>query len=257
MRRDFTRYLDLYTMDGQVRDVRDVVQYLANTTPGVPKLPFAELAARGIIRVDDSAGPAWDGEASPYHDEIAASVRHKRPYETLTGRQQFYIDHEWFLEFDEALPTHKPWLEVAGFPIRFLMGHARHGVHSMWRDDPFLLSLQRGEPDIYVNPDDASERGVEDGELIRVFNTAGEFVAQAHVSAGIQPGMVFMYHGWDPMMFPSRQNFSAVISTAGLIKPTSMAGDYGHLGHRVLQFAPNQTYRDFTCDYERWKGERA
>ena len=66
--------------------------------------------------------------------------------------------------------------------------------------------------------------------------------------------MVFMYHGWDPMMFEGRENFSAVISTAGLIKPTSMAGDYGHLGYRVLQFAPNQTYRDFTCEFEKWDG---
>ena len=50
------------------------------------------------------------------------------------------------------------------------MGHARHGIHSMWRDDSFLLSLQRGEPDIYVNPDDAAKRGVKDGDLIRTFS---------------------------------------------------------------------------------------
>ncbi len=25
-----------------------------------------------------------------------------------------------------------------------LMGHARHGIHSMWRDDSLLYSLQRG-----------------------------------------------------------------------------------------------------------------
>jgi nitrate reductase alpha subunit len=87
--------------------------------------------------------------------------------------------------------------------------------------------------------------------MIRVFNPAGEFFALAHVSAGIQPGMVFMYHGWDPMMFRGGKNFSAVIPTAGLIKPTSMAGDYGHLGYRPLAFAPNQTYRDFTCNFEK------
>jgi len=257
VRRDFTKYHQLYTMDGEVGSVKDVVQYLINTTPGVPKMSFDELAARGIVRVDDSGETTWDGEGAPYHSEIARSVRDKRPYETLTARQQYYIDHEWFLDFDEALPGHKEWLKIEGHPIRFLMGHARHGVHSMWRDDAFLLGLQRGEPDVYVNPDDAVARGIADGDALRVFNTAGEFVAQAHVSAGIQPGMIFMYHGWDPMMFENRQNFSAVISTAGLIKPTSMAGDYGHLGHHVLQFAPNQTYRDFTCDYELWRGAEA
>jgi nitrate reductase alpha subunit len=160
------------------------------------------------------------------------------------------VDHEWFLAADEALPGHKEPLSLKGHPLRFMMGHARHGIHSMWRDDPLLLSLQRGEPDIYVSPDDAAARGVADGDLIRVFNPAGEFRAQAHVSSAIQPGMLFMYHGWDPMMFRDRQNFGAVICTAGLIKPTTMAGDYGHLGYRPLAFAPNQTYKDFTCDFE-------
>ena len=38
-----------------------------------------------------------------------------------------------------------------------------------------FLSLQRGEPDIYVNPDDAKNRGVQDGDMIRARYTAGEF----------------------------------------------------------------------------------
>ncbi len=63
------------------------------------------------------------------------------------------------------------------------MGHVRHGIHSMWTDDAFLLNLRRGEPDVYVNPDDAAARGVMDGDLIRVFNNLGSFIAMAHVSA--------------------------------------------------------------------------
>ena len=132
-----------------------------------------------------------------------------------------------------------------------MMGHARHGIHSTWRDDSLLLSLQRGEPDIYINPNDADSRGVNDGDMVRIYNSAGEFFAMAHVSSGIQPGMLFMYHGWDPKMFKDQKNFGEVIPTGGLIKPTSMAGDYGHLGYRPLAFAPNQTYKDFTCDFEK------
>ncbi len=39
----------------------------------------------------------------------------------------------------------------------------------------FSLSLQRGEPDVYVNPDDAQNKGVIDGDLIKVFSIAGSF----------------------------------------------------------------------------------
>ncbi len=250
-RRDPQSYYDLYTMDGRIRDVRDVCQFIINTTPGIPKISFEEAARQGIVRLDGSETTQWADERSPYHSDIIRSVHEKKPYETFTSRQQFYIDHEWFLKYDEALPGHKEPLSNKGYPLRMMMGHARHGIHSMWRDDPLMISLQRGAPDIYINPDDAAARGVRDNDKIKVFNDFGHFFALAHISAGIQPGMMFMYHGWDPMMFENRQNFSAVISTAGLIKPTSMAGDWGHLGYKPLAFAPNQTYKDFTCDFKK------
>lgn len=251
VQRDYRRCLELYTMNGKIKSAKDVCQYIIDTTPGIPKIPFAELAEKGVVRVNGSERTTWDDKETTYHSEVFESVRDKVPYQTVSGRQSFYIDHEWFLEFDEALPAHKKPLHNEGYPLRMMMGHARHGIHSMWRDDSFLLSLQRGEPDIYINPDDAAERDVKDGDTVRIFNDAGEFFAMAHLSAGIQPSMLFMYHGWDPMMFRNRQNFGAVISTAGLIKPTSMAGGYGQIGYKPARFSPNQTYKDFTCDFEK------
>ena len=135
-----------------------------------------------MVRVDGSDNTMWDNEDSPYHTEVVKSVREKHPYETFTGRQQFYIDHEWFIEFEETLPTYKEPLSIKDFPMRMMMGHARHGIHSMWRDDSLLLSLQRGEPDIYINPDDAKERDVLDGDMVRIFNIAGEFFFFFYVS---------------------------------------------------------------------------
>ena len=215
-------------------------------------MSFAELAARGIIRVDHSDSTAWEHKDSPYHHEIVESVREKKPYETFTGRQQFYIDHEWFIKFDEALPAHRAPLENKGFPLRMLMGHARHSIHSMWRDDPLLLSLQRGEPDVYVNPQDAGgARRRRRRPHPHLQSRRASSSPRPTSAAGMQPGMIFSYHGWDPMQYRTGENFSAVVCTAGLIKPTTMAGDYGHLGYRALAYAPNQTYRDFTCDFAR------
>ena len=251
VRRDYTKTLELYTMGGRVKNSKDVAQFIINSSHGIPKISFEELSVKGIVKVNGVNNTMWDNEESPFHSEIVRSVVNKHPYETITGRQQFYIDHKWFIEFDEVLPTYKPPLSIKGYPLRMMMGHARHGIHSMWRDDSLLLSLQRGEPDIYVNPEDAEERNVSDGDTIRIFNSAGEFFAMSHVSSGIQPGMLFMYHGWDPKLFHNEKNFGEVIPTAGLIKPTSMAGDYGHLGYQPLAFAPNQTYKDFTCDFEK------
>ncbi len=248
---DYSKVHELFSMGGRIRNTRDIAQFLIDNSAGVPKISFDELASRGFVRGEDSAGVQF-GKNSPYSYHVLASVRDKQPYATLTGRQQFYFDHEWFLAEGEALPVYKAPLALEGYPLRLTMGHARHGVHSMWRDDNLLVSLQRGEPDVFVNPDDAAARGVVDGDLIRVFNSFGSFVAMAHVSSSMQPAQMFMYHGWDPMMFRGRQNFSGVIPTGGLLKPTSLVGGYGHIGYRTPDYVPNQTYHDHTCDFEKY-----
>ncbi len=249
--RDFKQFHTLYTKNGTVKSTEDILNFMIPLNEGLPQVPFEEMARHGIMKTNDAEDVIY-GEHSAYHDTIIRSTRDKKPYKTLTGRQQFYIDHDWFLEEGEALPGYREPLEVAGYPLRMLMGHARHGIHSMWRDDPLLVSLQRGEPDIYVNPDDAASRGVEDGDLLRAFNSFGSFIAMAHVTSAMQPGMTFMYHGWDPMMFRGRKNFGAVIPTSGLIKPTSVAFGYGHIAYRSLAFEPNLTIADFTMDFEKY-----
>ena len=255
--RDFARYHDLYTMNGQIRDTKDLIQFLIDRDRGVPKVSFDEMRARGLMRNDDTDRVVY-GRDAPYGSVMIRAVEYKEPYPTLTGRQQFYVDHEWFLAEDEQLPGHRDPLRLAGYPLQMLMGHLRHGIHSMWTDDALLLSLRRGEPDIYVSPQDAGERGVRDGELIRVFNSLGSFVAMANVTSGMQPGMVYMYHGWDPMLFRGgRQNFSAVIASAALIKPTSLVSGYGHITYRPLAFEPNSTFQDFTCNFEPYAEARA
>lgn len=250
--RDFTRYHALFTMGGKITDTKDVIQFLIDRDPGVPKVSFDVMRSSGLMRNEDSEG-VIHGPNSPYGSVMLRAVRDLEPYPTLTGRQQFYIDQAWFMAEDEQLPRHKDPMRVDGFPLQMIMGHLRHGIHSMWTDDALLLSLRRGEPDIYVSPQDAKSRGVADGQLIRVFNTLGSFVAMAHVTPGMQPGCVFMYHGWDPVMFRGgRENFGAVVASAALIKPTSLVSGYGHITYRPLAFEPNSTFQDFSCDFVKY-----
>ena len=249
--RDYSLAYEQYTMGGRLMQDSDAVEYLLENSLGAPKVKFDELARQGMMRGDDCDDVQF-GPASPFSYRTLASTKNKKPYKTITGRQQFYLDEATFLAEGEQLPMYKSPLSNPGYDIRLTMGHARHGVHSLWRDDSLLLSLQRGEPDIYVNPDDAASRGVEDGDLIRVFNGLGDFVAMAHVSSSMQPKQMFMYHGWDPMLFRDRKNFNSVIPTAGLLKPVQMVGGYGQLNHRAPESVPNQTYGDSTVDFEKY-----
>ena len=248
---DYRNLHQIFTLNGQIGSSRDIAQFLIDNSDGMPKISFEELARRGFVRGDDSEGAQF-GKKSPYSYQTLASTRDKQPYATLTGRQQFYFDHDWFLQEGEALPVYVAPFALDGYPLRLTMGHARHSVHSLYREDPLLLSLQRGEPDIHVNPGDARLRGVKDGDLVRTFNSLGSFVAMARVTAAIPSGSMFMFHGWDPMMFEGRQNFGAAIPTAALLKPTSLVSQYGHINFNPHDYAPNQTYHDYTVEFERY-----
>ena len=87
-----------------------------------------------MIRTDDADGVQF-GPNSSFSYYVLERTRGKKPYDTLTGRQQFYFDHDWFLQEGEALPEHREPLAIDGYGLRLTMGHARHGVHSMYRDD--------------------------------------------------------------------------------------------------------------------------
>jgi anaerobic selenocysteine-containing dehydrogenase len=53
----------------------------------------------------------------------------------------------------------------------------------------------QGRPAALIHPDDAEERGIADGGLVRVFNDRGEFVVRATVSEDVAPGVVMASMG--------------------------------------------------------------
>ena len=48
----------------------------------------------------------------------------------------------------------------------------------------------QGEQAVTIHPDDAAERGIVDGQYVRVWNDRGQFVALADVSDAIATGVV-------------------------------------------------------------------
>ncbi len=155
-------------------------------------------------------------------------IRDKEPWPTITGRQQFYIDQEWFLEVGEELALHKEPPQAGGpYPLHLIGGHTRWSMHSIWRATAPLLRLQRGEPLAFISEADARERGIVDHDQIRVFNDIGEFILRAAVSPAVQPGVVICYHAWESFQFPGGAVQNDV--SASPMKPTNMVGDYGQL----------------------------
>jgi DMSO reductase family type II enzyme molybdopterin subunit len=100
----------------------------------------------------------------------------KLPYPTLTRRAQFYIEHPWFLEAGEGLPTHKENPKMGGdYPFALTSGHNRWSIHSMNITNRMLLQTHRGRPHLVMSPVDAEGRGIVDGKRCGCTTTQGSF----------------------------------------------------------------------------------
>lgn len=69
-------------------------------------------------------------------------------------------------------------------------------VHSKYRHTPWLSQFMP-EPLVFMSPEDAEDRGIADGDSIRVFNQLGEVHVKAGVSNIMRPGIVEFHHGWE------------------------------------------------------------
>jgi len=248
--RDLATVYDQWSFDGRFSWHDDVapLQYIVSNSSQTKGVTWEEAVKQGAVRIRDigmyGPGTAVCSDFDP-HETIYPSqwfVEQKEPWPTLTGRQQFYLDHPWFLRADEALPRHKDPPEQGGsFPLRLTGGHTRWSIHAIWRDHGHMLRLQRGEPVVYMNDRDAATRGLRDHDRARVFNDLGEFEASIKTSPIVQPGQVITYHAWEPYQFRSWQSSQNVIPSP--IKPLHLVGDYGHLQHRMYYASPNYAPR--------------
>ena len=177
-------------------------------------------------------------------------VEGKHAWPTLTGRQQFYLDHPWFFEADEVLPRWKPLPGVGGrYPILLTGGHTRWSIHAIWRTEPTLLRLQRGEPSMWMSVEDARVRGIADHEWVVVRNNHGAFRVRVRIGPALPAGEAILYHAWEPLQFPDwRGNMEVVASP---YKPTHLVGDYGHLRYRVFASGPVHVPRGVPVEIER------
>lgn len=83
------------------------------------------------------------------------------------------------------------------FPLWLQSAHPDKRLHSQLCESEVLRNtyvIQDREP-VYINPQDAAQRGIAHGDLVRVFNDRGQLVAGAHVSDNYPEGVIRIYEG--------------------------------------------------------------
>ncbi|MEK9951907.1 MAG: nitrate reductase subunit alpha [Curvibacter sp.] len=227
------------------------------------KIRFRDIQAqpRKII-----SSPTWSGLESEKVSYNAGytNVHELIPWRTLTGRQQFYLDHPWMTAFGENLSSYKPPVDLkttAGIHgvksnghteilLNFITPHQKWGIHSTYSDNLMMLTLNRGGPVIWLSEDDAKKAGIVDNDWVELFNINGAIAARAVVSQRVNPGMVMMYHAQEKII---NTPGSEITGTRGgihnsvtriVLKPTHMIGGYAQFSYGFNYYGTIGTNRD-------------
>jgi nitrate reductase alpha subunit len=251
--RDFKKLHDDWSGHGKIVTDEQAADFiLANSeeTRGMSHAGLQEHPQR-FTGID---AEAWNSEIEPgrAYTPFTHQLEKKRPWRTLTGRQQFYVDHEWYLALREQLPVHKDPQDDPEYPLYWNTPHGRWSIHSTWRDNRYMLRLQRGLPIVYIHPEDAERRGIRDNDWVRIFNGEGRAVVKAKVLPGEQPGRLTMYHGWERYQGFQEGGWQSL--TYIKIKPTQLVGGYGQLTFRLNYWGPTGNNRDIKVDVARYDG---
>jgi nitrate reductase alpha subunit len=183
------------------------------------------------------------------HTPFRWQTEKKEPFPTLTRRAQFYIDHPWFLEAGEELPVHKePPAQGGDHPFELTGGHPRWSVNATNMTSEIILNTHRGEPTVYMNPGDAVDRAIADGDPVRVFNDLSDALVNARLTAAVRPGQLIMYNGFEPYQFERWRDTSNI--EPGMVKWLHFAGGYGHLQYRALHWQPVPIDRGVRAEVE-------
>ncbi|CBL45592.1 Dimethylsulfide dehydrogenase alpha subunit [gamma proteobacterium HdN1] len=263
--RDFRTFGDKFTYQRTygVGDAEGVAQIILDYSTPTKGFTIEELKKVGAKKYTSAGSP--DMQSQIYNEDwngkgilqpLQHFVKDKYRWPTRTGRQQFYIDHPWFIEAGESMPCHKAPPKAGGdYPLMMVSCHARWSIHSVWRDTPMMLRLQRGEPLMYLNPSDAKKRNLADGDWGELFNDYGTVRMRIKVTAMVRPGVAYYYHAWEPYQFPNHESFKWL--TPGLMKPMHFVGNYSQLSWLFGVWEPGTAVQDTRIDIRPWKEQEA
>jgi biotin/methionine sulfoxide reductase len=163
---------------------------------------FDRFWADGFLEIPRSADEyvmLANYRADPVNNKLA----------TPSGRIELFSEKIAGFDYDNC-PPHPTWIEPSEwlgaqsaniYPLHLISSQPRHRLHSQMDAGPVSA---RGKIDgreaVDIHPDDARQRGIKDGDVVRIHNARGACLAGVVVTDTISPGVVKLSCGawYDP-----------------------------------------------------------
>lgn len=149
-----------------------------------------ELAALTIEEISQNHG-VWPVAGREEIRQVAMDLT----FATTSTRMDVYYDT--LVEFNQALPTWEPCVEIADedmrakHPLQLTNTRTRFRIHNQFNDAEWLKTYY--EPTIAVNPAELQARGIASGDIVEVSNERGSFKVRVDANEAIRPGSARLY----------------------------------------------------------------
>jgi anaerobic dimethyl sulfoxide reductase subunit A len=168
-----------------VQGCKDIPDYETFKKAGIYKVKFAQPYVCFQNQISDPVNnpfPTQSGKIELYSQEIAALGNPMLPAIPK------YIEN-WESRNDPLAQK---------YPLQLVTTHTLRRAHTQFDNIPWLRELYLQA--ITINANDAQDRGINHGDLVRVYNDRGEMLIPTRVTERIMPGVVDMPQGawYDP-----------------------------------------------------------
>ena len=166
---------------------------------------FEEFLERGTLELDEA--PMGETEQD-FLAQFRADPK-ANPLSTPSGLIELYSETINSYEYDDC-PPHPVWLEpyewlgqagVAADALHLISNQPATRLHSQYdHGEVSTNSKVQGREPCRLNPVDAKARGIQAGDIIKLFNDRGACMAAAVLSEDVAPGVVQLSTGawYDP-----------------------------------------------------------
>jgi anaerobic dimethyl sulfoxide reductase subunit A len=191
-RNDIDIFADLATRVGIAEyNDKSEMEWLRELTKDAP-LDFDSFAKEGVARF----APPEDAVA--FAREIRDPEKHK--FSTPSGKIEVYSmalaakPDPYGLGRIPPIPTWIPPVDPnSPYPLLLCCAKSRARTHSIHGNQPLLARVD--PDDVWMHPEDAANRGIANGDLVRVFNANGETRLKVRVTDRVLKGVVGLKEG--------------------------------------------------------------
>ncbi len=179
----------------------------------------------------------------------------EHPLSTPSGKIELYSETIASFGYDDCL-GHPAWFSpeewlggeaAERFPLMLIANNPRTRLHSQLDvGDHSQDSKIHGREPLRMHPDDAAARGIGDGDIARVFNDRGSFLAGVAVTEVVRPQIIQVSTGaWYDPLDPA--DFESMCIHGN---PNTVALDRG-----TSKLAQGSSGQHALVDVERWEGD--